>query len=670
MHFLIAGLSCLLAGGLGALLFSCSPRLATGAGAFGTVAGCVLGLVPALHVLLEGQPESWQLAWDAAHGSLALELDALSAFFLLPVLGLAGLAALYGADYLLSYRHEKSLGPPWFFFTLFVAGMVLVLLARTSLLFLMAWEMMSLSAFCLVIFEHEDSKVQRAGWVYLIAAHLGVAVIIALFLLLGYHANSWDFSAFARISDLGQGWAGLLFVLALIGFGTKAGFVPFHVWLPEAHPAAPSHVSALMSGVMVKMGIYGLLRVLTFLGPAEPWWGLLLIFIGFLTGIFGISLALHQRDLKRVLAYSSIENMGLIAMALGLGLWGMAHGITIVAVLGATGCLLHIWNHTVMKGLMFLAAGSVLHATGTKDIERLGGLMRRMPCSGTCMLLGALAIAALPPMNGFVSKWVMYLGFLKAGLSQGGTHGLAGLLATAGLALIGGLAAICFVRLSGLVLLGSPRSKEANQAREASVWLTGPILVLVMVCISLALFPGLLMEVLARPLSQVFGPILSQPAAFLDSSQVTLDSLGWINAAIGVATAVVAALLVVLLRRSTLVKEETWGCGYARPSERMQYTGRSFSEFVTEHLLPGSLRPRLVKQAPQGLFPASGSLTSESPDPIDQKVYEPLFERWARRCARLRFLQQGKLPVYLVYILLVVVLALAWVALGAWWERP
>ena len=423
-------------------------------GAGGCVAWCVLALIPTVRVLGGGPPEAIRLAWDAPHGVFGVGLDALSAFFLLPVLVLSALGAVYGGNYLLAYRGKKSLGSSWFFYNMFVAGMVMVVIARTALLFLLSWEVMSLSAFFLVTFEHEKKEVRRAGWVYLIATHLGAAFLFATFVLLGRHAGGLEFDAFQKMAPLDARSAGLIFILALIGFGAKAGFVPFHVWLPEAHPAAPSHVSALMSGVMIKMGLYGLLRVLTFLGQPAPWWGLTLASLGLVTAFVGISLALQQRDIKRVLAYSSIENVGLIGLALGVGLWGWADDVPAAAVLGMTAALLHIWNHALMKGLMFFAAGSVLHGTGTKDMEKLGGLMKRMPQTGAAMMFGAVAIAALPPLNGFVGKWLMYLSLLKCGFATDGGLGLTALLAVGLLALIGGLAAIAFVRLTGIVLLG------------------------------------------------------------------------------------------------------------------------------------------------------------------------------------------------------------------------
>ncbi len=642
--------------------------LTTVIGAGIAVLGCVIALAPALSVLGGGPPESVRLVWDAPHGSFAVGLDALSAFFLVPVLVLSALAAVYGGNYLLAFRGTKSLGVSWFFFNLFVAGMVLVVIARTVILFLMAWEVMSLSAYFLVTFEHEKAEVRRAGWIYLVATHLGVVFLFATFLLLSRQAGSLEFDSFQRMPALDARWSGLIFVLALIGFGAKAGFVPFHVWLPEAHPAAPSHVSALMSGVMIKMGLYGLLRVLTFLGHPAPWWGLTLSALGMLTAIVGISLAMQQRDIKRVLAYSSIENMGLIGLALGLGLWGWAHRMPALAVLGMTAGLLHIWNHTLMKGLMFFAAGSVLHGTGTKDMEKLGGLMKRMPWTGGTMMIGAVAIAALPPLNGFVSKWLMYLSLIKCGFATNDGRGLSAQLAIGLLALVGGLAALAFVRLTGIVLLGSPRSEAAGHAHESSPWMLGPMALLVLLCLTAAVLPQRVAGLLPGVLDQVVGREAGVTFLGLEPSEVPLHTLGSLNAWTLIALGALGVVLSVLLRRAAWAEGSTWGCGYLRPTVRIQYTGRSFAEMTAEHLLPRFLRPRTERQPPRGLFPSQSDFGSECSDPFSKQVYEPFFGRWAERFSRLRILQQGKVQIYLVYILFMVVLALAWVSLRGWWS--
>jgi hydrogenase-4 component B len=667
MAVLLFAITLQIVAGTAALFFSKWPRIATVFGVGGTALGCLVGLAPTIHILLGGSPESLRLTWDTSHGAFCVEIDALSSFFLLPILGLSALAAIYGNNYLLAYRHEKSLGSPWFFFNLFVAGMVMVVLARTAFLFLVAWEVMSIAAYFLVTFEHEKSEVRQAGWFYLIATHLGMAFLFLAFLLLGHHAESLEFEAFRTLPALGAGWAGLVFLLALIGFGTKAGFVPFHVWLPEAHPAAPSHVSALMSGVMIKMGLYGLLRILTFLGQPAPWWGLTLASLGLLTGLIGIVLALQQRDLKRVLAYSSIENMGLIGLALGVGIWGWAAGFPAIAVMGITAGLLHIWNHALMKGLMFFAAGSVLHGTGTKDMEKLGGLMKRMPWTGSAMMVGAVAITALPPLNGFVSKWLMYLSLLKCGFATSDSRSLTALFAVGLLALIGGLAVITFVRLTGIVLLGSPRSESARDAHESSPWMLGPMQVLLLLCFVAAIVPQQMTEMVAEPLKQIFGQSTDPAWQHLESAEAPFSVIGPIHFWTLMTLGIVGLILLALTRKAVRTEGPTWGCGYVKPTERMQYTGRSFAEMVAEHLLPRFLRPRTTTKPPCGLFPSTSTLNVESRDPISEKVYRPFFRRWADRFSRLGILQQGQVHVYLLYILLMVVLALSWVSLRPWW---
>jgi len=667
MDVLLIALGLLVLAGIAAFLSSQSPRLATLLGAGGAVVACLLGLIPTLGVLLGGQPESLHWVWDAAHGAFRVEIDALSAFFLVPVLGLSAFAAVYGGDYLFAFRRSKALGSPWFFFNVFVAGMVLVLIARTVLLFLVAWEIMSVAAYCLVVFEHEKAAVRRAGWVYLIATHLGVAFLILAFLLLGQQAQSLEFKDFRDLPKLPSLLTGVIFVLALIGFGAKAGFVPFHVWLPEAHPAAPSHVSALMSGVMIKMGIYGLLRLLTILGPPAPWWGLTLAGLGLLTALVGIALALYQRDIKRVLAYSSIENMGLIGLAVGVGLWGIANHLPEVAALALTAALLHVWNHALMKGLMFFAAGSVLHGTGSKDMEKLGGVMKHMPWTAGAMTIGAVAIAALPPLNGFSGKWLIYLSLIKWGFAANDVPSLTALLSVGLLALIGGLAAVAFVRLIGIVLLGSPRSEAVNHAHESSPWMLGPMAVLVALCLTVAVFPQAVGNLTRGVVEQIGNGTTT--SVVLDSAVVDapLHIVGNINAWIMLAIGAALALVLVLSRKAVRTEGPTWGCGYVRPTARMQYTGRSFAEMVAEQLLPRALRPRTLRQAPKGLFPSKSSFGAACPDPICDKVYEPFFRRWAQRFTRLRVLQQGRVHIYLVYIVVTVILALAWVSLRQWW---
>lgn len=654
MHLLLAGVALLLVTAFGALVLARRPFLSTLLAASGAVLGCALGLVPAVRELAGAAPERFLAQWDAAHGPFSVALDPLSAFFLVPVLALSALGAVYGAGYLYAYRDRKPLGVPWFFYNVFVAGMTLVTLARTPLLFLVAWELMSIAAYFLVTFEDERADVRRAGWIYLIATHCGVAFLFLALLLL----------------ERGGAAPGLVFALALVGFGAKAGLVPFHVWLPEAHPAAPSHVSAVMSGAMIKMGLYGLLRVLAQLGEPAPWWGATLCVLGLVTAVAGIGLAPTQRDIKRMLAYSSIENMGLVALALGLALLGRAGDHPVVAALGLSAALLHVWSHALMKGLMFFGAGSVLHGTGTRDVEELGGLMKRMPWTATLMVFGAVAMAALPSMNGFASKWLLYLGLLEGVLSARGSHGLPGLFAIATLALVGGLSAVTYVRLVGVALLGEPRSRAAEHAHESSPWLLAPMLALLAGCVVLAIVPGPTLTALSGVFEPALGPAGVAALRSLDAEEAPLSALGRLNAGLLVLAVGGTLAFQRLVRRAPVADAGTWGCGYVRPTARMQYTGLSFAQILCELILPGAMRPRATPVAVKGLFPVASDFSARAADPLLERAYEPLFVRCGHWFSRLRILQQGKTHVYLLYIAAMVVLALTWVSVRAGWAQP
>jgi len=646
--------------GLLALAASARPRLATSIGAVGAVAAALLGLPPALMALSEGATARLDVAWTPPLEQLRLGLDPLSAFFIVPLLLLGAVGAVYGAAYLDAQRGRRALGPPTLFYNLLIASMLLVLLARDAIVFLIGWEVMTLASYLLVSFEHQEEDVRRAGWVYLIAAHLGLACVLAMFLLLGHLAGDYEFGELVA-HPAGGGFATIAAVLALLGFGVKAGVVPLHVWLPEAHAAAPSHVSGLMSGVLIKLGVYGLLRTLSFLAPAS-WWGPTLAGLGALSALVGISLALYQRDLKRVLAYSSIENVGVILLGLGVGIWGASRGHPALAALGVFGGLFHVWNHALMKGLLFLGAGSIVHGTGTRDVERMGGLLQRMPRTGALVLAGAVAIAALPPLAGFASEWLIYRALLQGGVGLGAGEGLWMLFAVALLATAGVLAALCFVRLVGVVLLGQPRSDAAAHAHESGPGLIVPMAILAAGAVAMPMAAPAIVDLLAPVAAQIVrGPAVRDVAVAAEIPIAMLSATLW--AAVGAAF----ALLTVLARGRRA--DETWGCGYAAPTARMQYTGSSFSDTL-EQLLPGRLRPRIAVRREAEAFPPPGGLTSDRRDPFTRAAYEPLLDRLARRFARLHWVQHGMLHLYLVYILVTVIGALAAVTFRDWWVGP
>jgi formate hydrogenlyase subunit 3/multisubunit Na+/H+ antiporter MnhD subunit len=660
---LVVALGVLVGGGLLSLVGWRSARLASAIGATAAVVGCAFGEVYAVRTLLAGSGGSLSLRWEVPYGHLRIEADALSAFFLTVIFGLGAVAAVYGAGYLATSTRRKTLGPAWLAFDVLLASMALVVTARQAVLFLVTWEVMSLSAFVCITLDREEAEVARAGWVYLIASHVAAAALLAFFLVFGREAHGFDFEALGAATPT-PAVASLLVVLALVGFGIKAGFVPLHVWLPEAHAAAPSHVSALMSGVMIKMGLYGVLRTMLLLHAPPAWVGPALAAIGLTGAVTGITLASYQRDMKRVLAYSSVENMGLITLGLGVAFWGWNAGHPQIAALALAGALLHAWNHTLMKGLMFLAAGSLLHGSGTKDLEKLGGALQRMPRTGALMLLGAVAIAGLPPLNGFVSEWLLYLALMHTGIAAAGGTAVLALVVVGVVSLVGALAGLAFVRLVGVALLGQPRTAGAARAHESPALMIVPMAALALTCAGIGLFPYALLGAF----SGVADELLAGKAV-LAAADVPLGTLGGLNAVIwGVVVAGGVAAAVFARSRPT-TDDATWGCGYASPTARMQYTARAFSELLSERLIPQSLRPRMSAARPTGLFPAPTSFDTDCRDPATRGVYEPLIERWGDRFSRLRWMQQGMLHVYLTYVLVALLVGLGWSSVASWVAR-
>jgi formate hydrogenlyase subunit 3/multisubunit Na+/H+ antiporter MnhD subunit len=661
MTLFLAGIGIVLLGGFGALVAGLLGRRGSAVAAGGAVVGGLLAVAPALAVLLGRPVESLHLPWSMPGGAFRLSLDPLSAVFLLPTLLLSALAAVYGVEYLDSCRSPRRLGVAWCAFDLLAASMALVLTAGNGLLFLLAWEVMALASFVLVVFEHEKREVRRAGWTYLVATHLGTAALLAMLALMGGAAGSFDFAEFARVAASQAGLPDLLFVLALIGFGTKAGFMPLHIWLPEAHPAAPSHVSAVMSGVMIKTGIYGLVRLLTLLPHPPAWWGWLLVGIGVTSGVLGVLFALAQHDLKRLLAYSSVENIGIISLALGLGLLGVASGMPALAVLGFAGGLLHVLNHALFKGLLFLGAGAVLHGAGTRELDQLGGLLRRMPRTGVGFLMGAVAISGLPPLNGFVGEFLIYAGAFRGTLEAGGRVPtvVSTLLAIGALALIGGLAAACFTRAFGIVFLGEPRTEQAAGAHEVGPAMRWPMAILAAACAAVGLCPAGALALLAPAIRLV----ARQPELLLAAVLTDAGRVLWMLA-LGALGVLACLLLLAALRRRLLAGRRveatvTWDCGYARPSARMQYTASSFAQPLTAlfHLV---LRTRVRLAAPAGLFPPHGAFATETLDTFREGLFRPAFAGLEWLLGRLRLLQHGRIQLYVLYIVLTLIALMAW----------
>jgi formate hydrogenlyase subunit 3/multisubunit Na+/H+ antiporter MnhD subunit len=652
VSLLVIALAIWVAGALLAFVVRHQPMQATLVGVGSALAGAGVGASGAMATLLGAGQESWSGAWAVPLGSLSLRLDPLASVFILPICLVGGACALYGGAYLRPYANERPVGAPLAGYNLLLASMTIVCLADNLLLFLVAWELMTLASYALVVQEHALESVREAGRRYLIAAHLATAVLLLLVLLLSAGSGSLELS---RLSlNTAAAPAALLFLLALAGFGTKAGIVPLHVWLPDAHPAAPSHVSALMSAVMVTMGFYGLARFIPLLGPPPLWWGLALMALGAAGALGGIAFALAQRDVKRILAYSTIENAGIIALAFGVGLLGTTLDQPAMAALGWLGGLLHLWNHALFKSVLFLGYGAAAQRVHSRDAEAMGGLLRRWPVTGGLMVVGAAAIAALPGLNGFASEWVILYGLLAGGLELRGASQIALLAAVPALALTGALAVACFARLTGVTLLGEPRSEGARHAGAPGweMWL--PMLLLVALCVAVAWAPA--------PVVALLGPAVASVAPRGDMGAVpgAVAPLGHVAVLVALGLVLGATLRWLLVRRAVGIRRApTWGCGYARPAPRMQYSAASFAEPITRIFQPllGSRVERDV--AAEGVWPVAVSWRSVTPDRALAGLYEPVFKSIERALLRLRGLQQGHLSTYLLYIVLTVLVLVA-----------
>ncbi len=656
MILLLLALALLLGGALFPLLLVRNPKAATAAGVALAVAGSLAGLASAVQGLLGGIEQKFLLPWTLPLGAVRLGLDPLSAFFLVPLFLLGGVCALYGRGYL-GLRPRD--GTSWSFYNLLLVSMAVVFTARDAVLFVMAWELMAVTSFALVIHERERDSVRHAGWLYLAASHLGLAALLAVFFGLSHAAGgTLDLAAFRDVVPASGALGGLLFLLAVLGFGAKAGFLTLHGWLPEAHPAAPSHVSALMSGVLIKTGLYGLLRVLTFFNAWPAWWGGVLLALGLAGCLFGILQALTQQDLKRSLAFSSVENIGIIALGLGLGMLGAAWQLPAVAALGFAGALLHVLNHALCKGLLFLGAGAVLHGAGTLRLDRLGGLLKTMPQTGALFLFAAAAICALPPLNGFASEFLIYLGAFTGACHAEGWAGATGLIVIGGLALTGGLTLAAFARLTGLAFLGERRAE--HPPHEASMAMRLPMLLLALGCALAGLgAPWLIPWLFPRLLAGTFPALKTLDAAPLAGAALGLRWVVILAAAFALLVLVLALLRRARVRAGGVAAAGTWDCGYVAPTARMQYTASSFSGPLAQLFQP-FLRARAEGKLPAGLFPAPVQQSTKLRDVATDYVAVPLFRAIAWLAQQVRWLQHGRVQLYVLYIAVTLLALLLW----------
>jgi formate hydrogenlyase subunit 3/multisubunit Na+/H+ antiporter MnhD subunit len=587
-------------------------------------------------------------------------VDPLSAFFL-AIVNLGGLAA---SIYALGYgRHEQSPHRVLPFFPAFLAGMNLVLLAADAFSFLVSWEFMSLASWALVLSHHRDEDNRRAGYVYILMASLGTFALLLAFGLLAGPEGHYAFAAM-RGQNLPVSYAALVLLLALLGAGSKAGLLPLHVWLPLAHPAAPSHVSALMSGVMTKVAIYAVIRILFDLsGPPQWWWGLIVILLGSATALMGVLYALFQTDIKRVLAYSTIENIGIIFVGLGLALSFWADHFGAAAALAFTAALFHAFNHSLFKSLMFFGGGAVLTATGERDMEKLGGLIHRMPVTALAMLGGAAAISALPPWNGFVSEWLTFQTILLSPeLPQWGLR-LFVPATGALLALSVVLAAACFVRFYGITFLSRPRSGAAAEARETDLWSRGVMLALAVLCLLIGILPGYVIDLMAPVTQSLLGAHMPQQSSVAWLSLIPISKArssynGLLVFLFIAASASIAAYAIHRLASKATRRAPIWACGSPVLSPEAQYTAASFSQPIRRVFGPLLFRAREQVEMPSPGNLAPARLQVRLDDLVWNILYLPIVEGVRIATDRLNVLQFLTIRRYLslVFAALIVLL--------------
>ena len=590
-----------------------------------------------------------------------VRLDALSGFFLC-VIGVVSFAVgLYAPGYLRGFERGRDSLPALGGFTgLFLAGMLLVVLADDAFLFMVAWELMSLSSYFLVAFHHDQAANRRAAFLYLLMAHVGGLTILLGFGVMASFGGGFAFDAM-RGGELPFGWASVAFMLAFVGFGMKAGLVPLHVWLPEAHPAAPAHISALMSGVMLKVAVYGFIRVVFDLIGQFHWqWGVTVLVIGSISALMGVLYALMQHDLKRLLAYHSVENIGIIFIGLGLALLFLAGGHTVIGAVAFVAALYHTINHALFKALLFLGAGAIMHSTNERDLDKMGGLLRRMPWTGLFFLIGCISISALPPFNGFVSEWLTFQAALQAWQLDSGVLRSVVPIAAAMLALTGALAAACFVKVYGVAFLGQARSRPVRRARLAPLSMRAGQGVLALLCLLLGVLPTAFIGLLNEVPQQILGHGLAQATAhgWMWLTPISPQTASYGAPLVAIALFVALALGLWLLGRGIrrVRRCDAWDCGFAPPGARMQYTATAFAQPIRRVFGLLFRIDEAVEQQEDGRSRHHLHVT----DRAWEILYLPVargVEKAARQVTRL---QSGNVRIYLGW-LFVTLLVLLWI---------
>ncbi len=620
-------------------------------------------------VLLDKTIQPDQLALGLPWLQWHLRLDVLSGFFFIVIGLLVFAVSLYAPGYLREYTNAKirALAALGFFTGLFVLGMLLVLLADDAYVFMIAWELMSVSSYFLVAYQHQHSANRRAAFLYLLMAHVGGLAILLGFGVLAGFSGAFTFEAM-RATDLSVTWASIAFAFAFFGFGMKAGMVPVHAWLPEAHPVAPSHISALMSGVMLKVAIYGLIRfTYDLVGDIRWQWGLTVLIFGAASTLLGVLYALMQHDLKRLLAYHSVENIGIILMGLGLSMIFISTGHTALGVLGLIAALYHTLNHALFKGLLFLGAGAVLHASHEHDLNNMGGLIKRLPQTAVFFLVGCLAISGLPPLNGFVSEWLTFQAALQAPALNSGVLRSLIPIAAALLALSAALAAACFVKVYGVTFLGTARSRKVAHAHEVDIGMRAGMGLLAVLCLVFGIFPTAVIDLVS-----------AIPQMLLGHGAPSATTHGWLwltpispkiasySAPLVFGGILLFALVSYILLRSRPVKFRRgypWDCGFGALNARMQYTATAFSMPIRRIFSPVYDVNEQIEESRHAAQPQRTESIRHQllvHDKSWSRLYEPIGSLVIMAARRVGRIQTGSIHTYLAYSFFTLLLLL-WV---------
>lgn len=648
MDTLFVSIAVILAGGAAGLLLFRQFTLMKMVAIATISVGCGIGLYYVVPKLLQGTPATASYNWLHTF-TLSFTLDSVSLFFLIPIFLIPPLTLIYSFHYLENEQKRQRAGVNYFFFSILIASMALVVMSANMITFLLAWELMSLSSFFLVMYDYEVFANRKAGYLYFIFAQGGAMFLFAAFALIHNHSASFDFSSFAAVPEQAKL---LIFVLAFLGFGSKAGIFPLHIWLPKAHPAAPSHVSAIMSGVMIKMGIYGIFRMYLLLEPATPVIGQIVLVTGMITGILGVVYALAKQDIKQLLAYSSVENIGIILIGMGIGMMGISEQNQAMAFFGFAGAFMHVFNHSIFKSLLFMGAGSVLHKAKTKNIEELGGLMKRMPVTGRSFLAGSVAISGLPPFSGFIGEFLIYYGAFQ-GLTGEKLPFILTILAIISLAVIGGMATACFTKVVGLAFLGEPRTTQAANASESGIAMGAIMAVMALSCLIIGVYPEPFIRLAfsgIRDISAVSG--FNTDAFMLIVRHLSQTALLFIGIFVAVS----------LFRKILYAKKEigsggTWGCGFTQPTVRMQYTGTSYAYEMVQFFNP--FVP--IKDTYSGIkkiFPGQTTWQSEVTDIAETGYQRYLMTPMLKLINKLRWIQHGHIQLYIGYIIVAIIVLL------------